>query len=290
MTEAAPAGLASEAFWQRFGQLIVVLGPTTVLTAFLYYVGYVSMRAFYAYFGVILSALDIPGSSVLLRSIDDLFDPLAVVILGSFALFVLHHLLVGVVDAHPDVGRPFAIGFAAAAVALVAVGIGGLTGVLRSGITPYALGLAGIALEYTCWLTAKATADDSTLGRLVRTGVNLRRGLVAALVVVATFWAMTVLAVERGTARAAAVELSLRIQSQAVVYSRTDLRLTGPGVKLTRLPGAGDDFRYRYNGLRPLTFSDGRWLLLPVGWTSQNGSTVIILAENPGNVRVDVAP
>lgn len=289
--EAVSKPPGSEAFWHRFGQLAVILGPTTVLTAFLYYIGHVSAKAYYGHFGIIPSTLDVSATSVLLRSVDDLFDPLAVVILGSFAVFALHHLLVSAVNhARPAVGRALAIGIAAAALVLAGVGIAGLTGTLLSMITPYSLGLSGVALEYACWLTARTTVADSTLGRLVRTGVNLRRGLVAALVVLATFWAVTALANGRGTARAEAVEISLRTRSQAVVYSRTDLRLTGPGVRLTRLPGADNDFRYRYNGLRPLLFSGGRWLLLPVGWTSNNGSTVIILAEDPGLVRVDVAP
>jgi hypothetical protein len=73
------------------------------------------------------------------------------------------------------------------------------------------------------------------------------------------------------------------------VYSRTDLRLTGPGIGLTQLPGTLDDLRFRYNGLRPLLHTDDTWILLPVGWTSQNGSTVIMPADAPESVRVDLA-
>ena len=119
--------------------------------------------------------------------------------------------------------------------------------------------------------------------------MNLRRGLIAALVIVAVLWGATAVADSRGTARAEAVEKSLPIHSQAVVYSRTDLRLTGPGIGLTELPGTSEDFRYRYNGLRPLLHTNDTWLLLPVGWTSQNGSTVIMLPDAPEWVRVDLA-
>ena len=72
------------------------------------------------------------------------------------------------------------------------------------------------------------------------------------------------------------------------MYSRTDLRLTGPGIGLTWLPGTLDDLRLRYNGLRPLLHTDDTWILLPAGWTSQNGSTVIMLADAPESVRVDL--
>lgn len=281
---------AQSDFWGRAGKLAVILGPTTVLTGFLYYVGHVSTRAFYAYFGVSLSALDIPTSTLLLRSVDELFDPLSVVVLLSFAAFVLHHVLVAAVRRQPPArARVLALTFASAALALVAIGIAGLLGQLRSMLTPCALGLSGVALEYACWLAARTTADDSTLGSLVRAGVSLRRGLVAALILVAVLWGATAVAAARGTARAQAVEISLPLMSQAVVYSRTDLRLTGRGIKVTQLAGTPGDLRYRYNGLRPLLHTDDTWLLLPVGWRSDNGSTAIMLADAPGEVRVDLA-
>ena len=288
-----PGRLVAESqpsFWNRAGQLAVILGPTTVLTASLYYVGYVSTKAFYSYFGINVSALDISTSTILLRSVDEVFDPLSVIVLISFAAFVLHHIFVTAVKRRPArTARGLAIGFACAGLVLAGLGVAGLSGLSRSIITPWALGLSGIALEYACWLTTRYASADSALGGLVRAGVNLRRGLIAALLLVAVLWGATAFADSRGTARARALEKSLPLQPQAVVYSRTDLRLTGPGIGLTELPGTPEDFRYRYNGLRPLLHTKGTWLLLPVGWTSQNGSTVVMLADAPQVVRVDLA-
>lgn len=287
---AAREGVPERTFWDRVGQLTVVLGPTTVLTGWLYYVGYVSTDAFYAYFGVSLSSLDVSSTTFLLRSVDDLFDPVSTVVLVALGAFSLHHVLVAAVSRRhlrPD-GR-VAAGLGVAALVLAGVGIAGLSGLVRSGLTPVALGLSGVVLEYACLLTAHVSTPSSTLGILVRSGANLRRGLVAALVLVALLWGATALADQRGTARALAVERSLPLQPQAVVYSRIDLRLTGAGIRKTGLEGTGDDLRFRYNGLRPLAHSDGTWLLLPVGWTSRNGTTVIRLTESPQQVRVDLA-
>ena len=277
-------------FWDRLGQLAVILGPTTVLTGCLYYVGHVSTKAFYSYFGISVSALDIPTSAILLRSVEELFDPLTMIVVVSFTAFVLHHVFVVAVQRQSSTtARRLAVMFASTGLALATLGIAGLAGLVRSIITPWALGLSGIVLEYACWLTTRAAGQDSPLGGLVRAGVNLRRGLFSALVLVAVLWGATAVAETRGTARAQALEKSLPVQSQAVVYSRTDLRLTGPGIGLTKLPGTAEDFHYRYNGLRPLLHTDDTWLLLPVGWTSQNGSTVIMLADAPDRVRVDLA-
>ena len=161
---------------ERIGQLAVILGPTTVLAGFLYYVGHVSTQDFYSHFSISVSVLDIAPTSLLPGSVDELFDP------GS----------------------------------------------------------------------------DSC-----------RRG-----------WG-------QGPGRSS--RKALPIRSQAVVYSRTGLRLTGPGIGVTELPGTLEDFRYRYNGLRPLLHTNDTWILLRVGWTSQNGSTVIMLADAPEWVRVDLA-
>ena len=99
----------------------------------------------------------------------------------------------------------------------------------------------------------------------------------------------TAVAEAGGRAWAEAVERALPIRSQAVMYSRTGIRLTGPGIGVTELPGTLEDFRYRYNGLRPLLHTNDTWILLRVGWRSQNGSTVIMLADAPEWVRVDLA-
>jgi hypothetical protein len=107
---------------------------------------------------------------------------------------------------------------------------------------------------------------------------------------IAVFWAVTDIAAERGTATARLVEPTLRIRPQAVVYSEKDLHLPGPEVGVVALSGADSAYAFRYNGQRPLLYANGRWFLLPVGWTHDNGATVIVLEDDPGHLRVDLAP
>ena len=76
MTNSTSVGSeGQEGFWEGFGQLAVILGPTTVLAGFLYYFGHVSTQAFYSHFGISVSVVDIAPTSLLLGSVDELFDP-----------------------------------------------------------------------------------------------------------------------------------------------------------------------------------------------------------------------
>jgi hypothetical protein len=109
-------------------------------------------------------------------------------------------------------------------------------------------------------------------------------------VLVAVFWATANVARQRGVDAARAIELSLPIQPQAVVYSRDRLQIAGPGVGLSELDAPDAAFAFRYNGLRTLVHAGGRWFLLPVGWTRQNGATVFLLPDSSEAIRVDLAP
>ena len=88
---------------------------------------------------------------------------------------------------------------------------------------------------------------------------------------------------------AEAFERSLPTQSRAIVYSREPLLITGRGVVVDKLPGPAAKYAYRYSGLRVLTHTGDRWLLVPAGW-KRTESTVTILPDPAGDIRVDLAP
>lgn len=117
-----------------------------------------------------------------------------------------------------------------------------------------------------------------------------RRGLLVALALGAVFWVTTTVAEQRGVAAANAIEVSLPIRPQAIVYSRARLQITGPGVTLSRLDASDAAFAYRYSGLRTLVHAGGRWYLLPAGWTRDNGATAIVLPDSETGIRVDLSP
>ncbi|WP_204325447.1 hypothetical protein, partial [Stenotrophomonas maltophilia] len=70
--------------------------PTTVLTALLYFYGYVSLKAYYSYFGISLSVLDLSTTDYLVRTPDTLFRPLAALVIVMVGAYVFHYVLVEV--------------------------------------------------------------------------------------------------------------------------------------------------------------------------------------------------
>ncbi|HET8658945.1 MAG TPA: hypothetical protein VFM55_08105 [Micromonosporaceae bacterium] len=285
-----PAEAQSKRFAGVVQELATLLGPLGVLTGILYYFGYASAKAYYTYFGISLSVLDLSTTDYLLRA-DTFFRPLTSAVLLALGLFGVHHLLRRFLGgSRPRRARVAASAFAATAVVLGAMALAGLYGRPSGLASPISLGLAALAVEYAIWAMDQHGAPTPALRATLRAVIGLRRGLVVAIVSIATFWAVTNIAHARGSTAAQLVELSLSLQPQAVVYSVRDLHLPGPGVGVTPLAGGDGDYRFRYNGLRPLRYANDRWFLVPVGWRHDNGATVIVLQDDPDKIRVDLAP
>jgi hypothetical protein len=278
-------------FWRSATEVLAIVGPTSLLTGILYYFGYVSTKAFYNYFGISLSALNFSASNYLVHSADTFFKPAATLLIVSIVLLIAHQLLR---QALSRAGKRWARGVAlclcSLAIVLAGVGLLGLHGWLPGLTSPFSLAASGLLLEYSAWVASRYAVPQPRIDALINTGVNLRRGLIAALVLIATFWTVTDLAYRQGIANARLVEQVLPLESQAVVYSQNDLHLSGPYVGVAVLSGKNTAYHFRYNGLRPLVYANNRWFLLPVGWTHNNGLTVIVLQDDPDRVRVDLAP
>jgi hypothetical protein len=271
--------------------LLAVAAPTGLLTGILYYFGYVSTKTYYAYFGVSLSVLNFPTSRYLISNADTFFKPAATLLIILIVVFIVHHLLVHVLkQARKRWARSVTLGLSVLGMVLAGIGLFGLYGPSGGLLSAISLAGAGLVLEYSVWMASHYAALPPRASSLIHTGANLRRGLITALVLTATFWAITDLAYQRGIATASLVQLSLPLQSQAVVYSAEDLHLPVPANDVTTLGGRDTAYHFRYDGLRPLVYAQGRWFLLPVGWTADNGETVIVLEDDPSRVRVDLAP
>lgn len=276
---------------RALGTAIAVLVPTGLLTTIIYYFGYRSAKSFYGYFGISLSELDLSSTQYFAFTADIAFRPIATSLLAAFVIFSAHQFLRhAVLGKRLERARTMAWALIVVSAVLAAIGLVGLYG--GRGGAPSALAFASaVALsEYAMWLGTQCDGLRAGFAELVRSGVEVRRGIMLALFLAFVFWAVTDLAFERGHERARLIEASLAFQAQAVVYSEKDLHLPGPGVTPTRLEQPEGAFTYRYNGLRQLLYSRDRWFLLPKGWTHANGSTVIVLHDDPGHVRVDLAP
>jgi hypothetical protein len=277
--------------WRVVFDLLALVGPATLLSGILYYFGYVSARTFYAYFGISLSILEFSPASYLVRSADTFFRPVATALVVILFVYTGHRLLAHYLGrADPRRVRQVSLAVLAAGFALGTLGMAGIYGWSLGLASPIALASAGLLAEYGLLLLARHGKPTGSVGQLVGSGVHLRRGLLTALVLTAIFWAVTSLAQRRGEHNAQLTELTLILQPQAVVYSDRDLHLPGPGIGRTVLDGDENSYQFRYNGLRPLLHANDRWFLLPLHWRHDNGSTVIVLHDEPGRVRVDLAP
>jgi hypothetical protein len=275
----------------RLTSLVRLLGPTTLLSGLLYYYGYVSLRAYYSYFGINLSVLDLPPDAYVRRGPDTLFKPIGYVTTLLVVLVIAHVLLMHrLTTAKPRSVRRTVLVLGAVAILVGGIGLVVFFTADQAVVPPLCLVAAAGLVEYSVWLlrTCGRPAEPVRLA-LARTE-DLRQGLVVAVVVIGAFWAVDGIARNRGETLAVDTEISLVLQPRAVVYSAKDLQLPGPDV--TTSPIAGDESAYAFlsNGLRPLLFSNHRWFLLPAGWRHDNGATVIVIKDDTPGVRVDLAP
>lgn len=272
-----------------------VVAPASLLTAILYYFGYIRERALFGYFGIDLESLRFSTTDYLVRSVGTIFVPIGTVLLFGFFALAGHHLLIPVLTRAADKWRNAAwAGIAIISIVLLGVGVNGLEQFMDLDllplVSPIALGAGAFLFEYAVYTAAIYMPLSEQQQDVLSTTKNLRRVLIVALMLVSAFWATATIAQQRGNAVAQAIGASLPVQPEAIVYSLQRLQITGPGVKVTRLSGTGAAFVYRYDGLRPLVHSGGHWFLLPAGWTHTNGATVIILPDTTSGIRVDLAP
>ena len=292
MAEQSPsAATPQRSTASAMGRLLGFVAPTGLLTGILYYFGYVSARSFYMYFGIPLSALDLPASHYFVQTTDTVFRPIAAIAVIGLSVLVVHQLLEAMsLRMARRTAQLMSWGLVWTSVALASVGLVGL-GTGRGGVLS-AASLAGAAVlaEYALWLGRRTYTLGALVTTLATSRTEVRRGILLAVVVVSVFWAVTDLAHERGLERARIVESTLPLQPQAVVYSVQELSIPGTGVQMQRLPAAEGGATYLYNGLRPLVYAHDRWFLLPKGWKKDNGDTVVLIRDTSTSVRVDLAP
>lgn len=271
-----------------------VVAPASLLTAILYYFGYLREHALFAYFGVDPGSLGFSTTDYLVRSAGTIFLPIATVLVCGVLTVAVHHILSLALSRADSKWRLVScVGIGVIAIVLLAIGVLGLQQPdvnLPPLAAPIALGTGALLLEYTVHTAATYMPLSKQLQDALGRTRNLRRILIGALLLVSAFWATSIVAQQRGDAFAQAFEASLPFQPRAVVYSHERLEITGPGVKEFHLAGADAAFIYRYDGLRPLIHSGGHWFLLPAGWTHGNGATVVILPDTAPGIRVDLAP
>jgi hypothetical protein len=261
--------------WSLVGS---VVAPASLVTAMLFYFGYVSTRAQLEYFGVDVDALGFTTQEFVMRSPRPLLVPVLIALLAAAGLtWADDALRRRLRDASPSATRRWVRVLLTTGGVLLLVGLVLLLAFPALGdwppyplLTPALLALgAAVVARAAGQVTGPARPRPATLVALV------------AIVVVALFWATATVAQWSGTGEAKALARELTRLPAVVVDTADPLFAGDPAVVESVLEPAAVDaeqqpaYRYRYRGLRLLVEGDGRLFLVPERW-SPSGSTFVV--------------
>ncbi|MEN3267929.1 hypothetical protein, partial [Pseudonocardia sp.] len=267
-----------------------VVAPTTLLTALLFYFGWLHAQAMLRYFRVQLTVFDFTLQDYLVRSADGLFLPVTIAAAVALVFLWVNRFLLGGATTlwRAKVLRILAPVTGVAGIALMALALAAALGNHQVfGTFPEGGGLSlsvgVLLLAYTARLARRVVADRPP-GRASSTptpGVLAAEwGAVFILVSVGLFWAVNSYALGVGTGRAQQIERELASAPDVVLYSEKSLDLQVIGVRelVCSDPAALTEaaFRYRYEGLKFVLRSGNQLLFLPAGWTRDAGNALVI--------------
>ncbi|HZC52448.1 MAG TPA: hypothetical protein VE441_08130 [Mycobacterium sp.] len=296
--------------WLSFGATIIA--PATVLSAVLFYFGYVSARAQYEYFGVDVDAIGLSTRDYVMRSPQPLLVPLLVLTLLGVGGLAMHTTLRRHIAARGDEGVAIAAfrqrTRRASVAGLAVLGLGVLLlfaypyvrdWPLFNLVTPLLIGLGASGIAYASHVrslltgrTRGVSARQDTAGNVaLRRAVGLLLGVIVAAT---TFWATATVAQwsGRGIARYDARHLD---QFPAVILDTKERLYLTDGcqhvtepqaacIQETALPAAqGQTYRFRYRHFRLLIQGDNQMFLVPDVWSASDSTLVVPM---DGSVRV----
>jgi hypothetical protein len=282
-----------------------VVAPISLLSALLFYFGYVSSRAQFEYFGIDVDTIGLDTQHYVMRSPQFLLVPLLVVAMAGAGWLLGHHTLrTGVKRVLAAAGDDEASPERAAARRRLRA----LRWAARTGVAFGALGLAGglvLIFSYAvvgAWpwyplVTPALVAAGAALltygfrlGDVLRSAppstglVRAARVLVVLTIVIGVLWTTATVAQMSGRGIARDVSAHLDRLPQVVLDTKERLYLKVPGVVERKLDyEKGQTFRYRYRGLRLLVIGGDRLFLVP----EAGGTTsVTLVVPFDSSVRV----
>ncbi len=285
-----------------FEALGIGAAPVTLLGALAFYFGWVRTNSLYSYFGIDTSVLGFSTQDYLMRSADALFVPFGTVLLALLISLRVHWLIRRWVDQgrfHQLLHWGVRVGLATGAVLFTF----GLVSVFRP--LPFrvhflfpslSLGIGIVILAYASYLhgwnedsedkpsSSHGGSQDKPSSSHQRFVVSVT--LVSMLVVLCLYWAASDYARALGRGRAHQLARQLATEpTGAVLYSKEQLHIQAPGVQEIQLDNGGSGYRFRYEGLRLLIRSSGKYFLVPALWSPTVG--VAILVPDNESVRLE---
>jgi hypothetical protein len=279
-----------------------IVAPTTLLGALLFYFGYVSSRAQYAYFGVDVDTIGLSTQDYIMRSPQPLLVPLLVLPLVGTALLVANMAVrKRILRAHEvdnmkgaNALRHIARGSTVCGLVVLFAGVTLLFIYSYIGDWP----LYGLVTPLMLASGAGLVANASHLQRQIQDATRHANGtpdqfprpdplvsipwaakvLIYALIAASIFWAAATVAQwsGRGLAQSEAQQLD-RLPS-VILDAKERLWLRDPDIEETALPASeGQTFHYRYRHLRLLIQGHNEMFLIPDIWSASDSTLIVPL-------------
>ncbi len=270
--------------------------PLTVATALLVYFGWARSYVEARELGIDESVLGMSTRDYLLRSINTLYVPLLLAAAVGVCWLLAHERLLASLENHGRAGaRATRQVFGALRASWLAVPLlGGVAGLIWPGardlIVPLSFTLGILLATYSVAMVRRidelAGNGNGALPRsLAAWHAPLMKALIGALVTLSLFWELANFAGVVGRGLAHDVVAGLPQRTGVVVYSNKDLQIEGPGVSKVWFSQDDSAYRYRYDGLRILQESGGKFYLMPVDWSLPDNK--IIVLPDDGTVRLE---
>ena len=262
-----------------------VIAPLTVVTALLFYVGWVRARAFFNYFGVGSTLVGYTPQDYVLHSAEVSIGAVLLLAFAGVVLVGLDRLVAIVIERVSGglLGQWIRWGLAGLGASLVLIGLGAATTDAAIAMVPPITGAGLVALGAVLFL--RFGAESPSRQGLLGSGTT---GLSVVVLALAFFWAATIYAKDLGEKAAVGIDGDARSLPVATVYSSEPLDLPGTNVTATRVLGEDQRWHYRYTGAVLLIYSNERWFLIPEPVSGEYRSSVVVLRDSE-SIRVETA-
>jgi hypothetical protein len=268
-----------------------VVAPITIISALLFYFGYVSSRAQYAYFGVDVDTIGLSTQDYVMRSPQPLLVPLLVLVMIAVALVALHLWVTAWLGrARPERAR--IVTHRALYIGLVILAAGITLIVLYpvladwpyyNLVTPIIVAVGAGVVAYSWRLVSRLPPQPDALPSPAGSPALRRMGLVLLCVLVAAtlFWSTATIAQWSGRGLARQDARHLDDLPRVILDTKERLYISDPFIKETALPASeGQTFRYRYRNLRLLIQGKDRMFLVPDAWSASDSTLVVPLDDS----------
>ena len=295
-----------------------IASQAVLITALLYYFGWVYTHSFFEYFGVEPSLIGYSTADYVLRSINVTFQPFVYLIFATLLLFGFHRFVIApaLMKVTPDAPsqlcataneasgptvrrlglfsvRRAVSAFQAVAVIFIMITLAGILFPGRIGaplglVLPLLLMLSVGLLGYASHVYSKYPSAFTPKEQIW--SISHSRTYILTLLafgLISGLWTVGLYGDHVGTRAAIDFATQLPARPSVVIYSVEKIALNGPGIDIEEIKDPGTKYHYQYTGLRFLVHSSDKFLLLPSGW-KQDRDRIFFLRDED-SIRIDIA-